>query len=282
MKDYKVAAIQMVSGNDLDANLATVKRLVTDAVTAGAQLVVLPETFAVFSTRAQYSLGVQEASAAAVVRPFIAALAANLGVWIVAGSIPLVGDAPEHEAPTEKVYSACLLFNDKGEEVARYNKIHLFDVDVGDQQGSYRESDAFLAGSDVVVVDTPFGRLGLSVCYDIRFPEFFRAMFLQRVDIISVPAAFTLHTGKAHWLALLRARAIENQCYIIGANQGGEHSSKRSTSGGSVIIDGWGTALAEMDMGEGYVIADVNPESVSKLRSAMPIEHHMRFAVEQK
>ncbi|WP_101757615.1 carbon-nitrogen hydrolase family protein [Oceanicoccus sp. KOV_DT_Chl] len=279
MKNSRVAAIQMVSGNNLNLNLAAVKRLVTSAAQAGAGLVVLPETFAMFSAKGQYSLGVQEVSNAAVVRPFIAALAKDLGIWIVAGSIPMADGKANDDRDNNKVYSASLVFNTQGQEVARYNKMHLFDVDVADQQGSYRESDTFLFGDQVVVVDTPFGRLGLSVCYDLRFPEFYRAMFAQSVDIIAVPAAFTLLTGQAHWLTLLRARAIENQCYVIGANQGGEHSAKRSTSGGSVIIDGWGTVLADMAMGEGYVAADINLEALSEWRRAMPIHQQQRFNV---
>ena len=276
MNRYPVSAIQMVSSNDLQSNLAEAEYLVTEAASDGAQLVVLPETFAMFGTRAQKSLALQEVSAEAVIRPFISALAKRLGIWIVAGTIPI---AVEY---SEKVLSACFVFDDQGKQRACYNKIHLFDVDVADAQGSYRESDTFLAGNDIVVIDTPFGRLGLAVCYDIRFPEFFRAMFEQGVDLIAVPAAFTLLTGKAHWLPLLQARAIENQCYIIGANQGGDHTSSRSTSGDSVIIDGWGKVLASKEKGAGCVTAEVDLDQLAKYRKSMPIQQHQRFTVNKK
>lgn len=271
-----IAAIQMVSGHDLDANLAAAEQLMVDAARGGAKLLVLPETFALFSGRDQQPLGEQEATDQARVRPFIRQLAQRLGVWIVAGTVPVLMDGES------KVRSCSFIVNAQGEEVARYDKLHLFDASVADQQGSYRESDTFNAGQQVVVVDSPFGRLGVAVCYDIRFPEFFRAMFAQRVDIVAVPAAFTLLTGKAHWLPLLRARAIENQCYIVGANQGGEHSASRSTSGGSVIIDGWGTVLAELDMGAGVAVAEMDLTRLQQQRVAMPVAEHQRFTVSQQ
>lgn len=273
----KIAALQMVSGNNLEDNLKVAEGLIAEASAAGARLLVLPETFAMFSAQQQLSLGRQEASKAAIVRPFIAEQAKKHKLWIVAGSIPLAVDQLA-ASQQERVLSACFVVNDRGEECGRYDKIHLFDVDVDDQQGSYRESDTFLAGNKVVVVDTPLGRLGLAICYDIRFPELFRLMFERGVDMIAVPAAFTLLTGQAHWLPLLRARAIENQCYIIGANQGGVHSKSRSTSGGSVIIDGWGKVLAEAGMGECCIVAELDLAALEKQRKAMPVASHQRFA----
>jgi nitrilase len=271
-----VAAIQMVSGKSVDDNLASAKRLITEAVEQGAKLVVLPETFAQFSSREQQALGEKEASENALVRPFMHQLAKALKVWVVAGTIPVADNL------ATKVSSRCFVINDCGEELAYYDKIHLFDVSVADKQGSYRESDTFSAGDKVVVVDTPFGRLGVAVCYDIRFPEFFRVMFSLKVDIIAVPSAFTLSTGQAHWLPLLRARAIENQCYIIGANQGGQHTASRSTSGGSVIIEGWGGVLSELEMGEGVALAEVDLTALHKQRQAMPIDQHQHFEVIKK
>lgn len=272
----RIAALQMVSRNNIDQNLAVAKRLIAEAAKAGASLVVLPETFAVFSIRAQHDLGLQEVSEQAVIRPFISAQAKRWGLWIVAGTIPCAVPG------NDRVLSSCFVFNDNGDEVARYNKIHLFDVDVDDGHGCYRESDTFLAGEEVVVVDTPVGRLGLAVCYDIRFPELFRAMFSESVDIIAVPSAFTLLTGEAHWLPLLRARAIENQCYIVGANQGGVHSKSHSTSGGSVIIDGWGKVLAEAGQGECCVVSELDLPKLRQQRKAMPIAQHQRFEVKIK
>ena len=272
----RIAALQMVSSNNIDENLAVAARLIAVAAKRGAQLVVLPETFSLFSARGQRDLGLQEVGEQAIVRPFIREQAKRWGIWIVAGTIPTA--VPDNN----RVLSSCFVVNDNGEECARYNKMHLFDVDVNDGQGSYRESDTFLAGEDVVVVETPVGRLGLAVCYDIRFPEFFRAMFSLGVDLIAVPSAFTLLTGEAHWLPLLRARAIENQCYIVGANQGGVHSKSRSTSGGSVIIDGWGNVLAEAAQGECCIDAEMDLSALKKQRRAMPVDQHQRFVIVKK
>ncbi len=273
MTNTAVAAIQMISGKDLQANLLAAESLVMQAAEAGARLIVLPETFAMFSTRQQQSIGDKENSEQAVIRPFLQQLASRLGVWLVAGTIPLAVDG------SDRVLSSSFIIDDKGKEVARYDKIHMFDVDVADNHGSYRESATFLPGDHITVVDTPFGRLGVVVCYDIRFPELFRLMTQQGLDIVAVPAAFTLHTGEAHWLPLLRARAIENQCYIVGANQGGKHNEKRATSGGSVIIDGWGNVLAEAGRGEGVVMADIDLDVLEKLRRNMPVHQHQRFRI---
>lgn len=272
-KELRVAAIQMVSGNDLAANLAVAETLIATAAQSGAQMVVLPETFSLFRAAGQLDLARQEAGDDARVLPLLKSLAMRYQLWIVTGTIPVLSE------DDKRVYSACYVIDDQGNERARYNKIHLFDADVADQQGSYRESDTFAAGDQVVVVDTPWGRLGLAICYDIRFPELFCAMLAEGVDMIAVPAAFTLTTGEAHWLPLLRARAIENQCFVIGANQGGKHSSKRSSSGGSVIIDSWGTVLVEAGRGETVVCADLDFEALNKQRAAMPAAQHRQFSV---
>ena len=271
MSCHRVAAIQMVSGYQLQANLDVVARLVAAAAADGAKLLVLPETFALFGAK-QQELGIAEASPKASVRYFIRQLASQHRIWIVAGTIPVA--SCDHD---NKPHASCFLFDDQGVEVSCYRKMHLFDVDIKDKQGSYRESDTYAAGDQVVVAETPFGKVGFAVCYDIRFPELFRAMLVEQVDIVVVPAAFTQVTGDAHWQALLRARAIETQCYIIGANQGGFHSDKRSTSGGSVIINGWGEVIAEMDLGEGYVLADIDTAALQKIRSDIPVSRHLRF-----
>lgn len=273
MTMHRVAALQMVSGNDLEANLKVAEQLIAQAAEGGSVLAVLPETFALFSTGMQRQLGEQEAGGSGMVRRFLCEQARKHKLWLVGGTVPMA------DCEGDKVYSSAFVIDASGKEVARYNKMHLFDVDVSDAQGSYRESDTFAAGDDVVTVDTPLGRLGVAVCYDIRFPELFRAMLKQGVDIIAVPSAFTLFTGEAHWLALLRARAIETQCYIVGANQGGRHSSSRYTSGGSVIIDGWGTVLAEAPRGEMCLMAELDTGKLSKLRRNMPVKNHLRFDV---
>ncbi len=267
-----VAALQMVSTADIDENLAVAARLIEQAAVAGAALAVLPETFAQFSSMKQLSLGREEAFGAARVQDFLAEQALRHKIFLVGGTLPFA--SPDSES---KVYSASLVYNDSGEQIARYNKIHLFDVDVGDAQGRYRESDTFLAGDSVVVVDTPLGRLGLSICYDLRFPELYRQLFQKNVDLVAVPSAFTLKTGEAHWLPLLRARAIENQCYMIAANQGGEHSANRRTSGASAIIDGWGRVLAKAALGEACILADFDRQALADIRRAMPIAEHCRL-----
>jgi len=273
----RIAALQMVSNNSLDHNLERAAILIRDAALQGASLVVLPETFALFSAGKQLALGVDESFGSAPVQQFLQQQAIANKVWIVAGTLPLA-----NAIDSQRVRSACLVFDDCGELRARYDKIHLFDVDVADKQGSYRESDTFEPGSEVVVLDSPVGRLGLAVCYDLRFPELFRLMFEQGVDVIVVPSAFTLATGEAHWLALLRARAIENQCYVVGVNQGGRHSASRVTSGGSAIIDGWGRVLAEAGRGEACLVSAVDLPALAQLRLDMPIAAHRRFGVIKK
>ncbi len=286
-----VAALQMVSGSDVAANLTSARRLLAQAVDAGAQLLVLPEAFALFGGGDQSALARDEAGTAPRVRDFLAEQAQRYGVWIVSGTIPLFAanefaaggkEGGADDKKNEKAVrpnAACVLIDNHGNEVARYNKIHLFDVDVGDRQGSYRESDTYSPGDAVVVADTPFGKLGLAVCYDLRFPELFQLMRAQGAEIIALPSAFTRKTGLAHWLPLLRARAIETQCYFIGANQGGMHSAKRHTSGGSVIVDSWGRVCAEIGFGEGVIAAQVDREKIQRERAAMPVQQHRRFKI---
>lgn len=271
----RVAAIQMVSGIDLETNLNAAARLVERAAKDGAQLIVLPETFALFLAAEQRALGVREAGAAARVRPFLAALAALHRVWLVGGTVPIV------DADDLRPRAACLVFDASGAEVARYDKLHLFDVEVGDKQGRYCESDTFCPGATarISVVDTPFGKLGLTVCYDLRFAELYQALRDRGADIIAVPSAFTLRTGLAHWLPLLRARAIETQTFLIGANQGGAHSEKRQTSGGSAIVSSWGEVLGEAGFGEAVVFADIDLAQMRRERAAMPVASHRRFDV---
>lgn len=276
MAKHRVAAIQMVSGNDLATNLERAGVLIERAAGAGAELAVLPETFALFSARMQRELGESELDGRQQVRGFLRDQARQHGLWLVGGTLPIA------DANSQKAFASMLVIDAQGNEAARYDKMHMFDVDVGDAQGSYRESDTFTPGDAVTTVDTPLGKLGLAVCYDIRFPELFRAMVDQGAEIIAVPAAFTLLTGEAHWLPLLKARAIETQCYIIGANQGGQHSRSRSTSGGSVIIDPWGVVLAEAARGEACVVADIDREKLQKIRRNMPVADHRRFDVTRR
>jgi nitrilase len=269
-----IAVLQMVSGVDLEQNLRRAAVLIGRAAAAGARLAVLPEAFALFLSRAQRDLGAREAGAAARVRPFLAEQASRHRLWLVGGTIPLL------EADDPRPHAAALVFDDSGREVARYDKAHLFDVEVGDRQGCYRESDTFCPGpARAVTVATPVGMLGLGVCYDLRFAELFIELRRQGAELIALPSAFTRRTGLAHWLPLLRARAIETQCYLLGANQGGEHSRTRLTSGGSAIVDGWGTVLGEAGFGEAVVIADIDQVALAEQRAAMPVMAHRRFNI---
>ncbi len=273
----RVAVIQMTSGDNKQANLDTVERLVGDAVRDHqAMLVLLPENFSLFDGNAALELGQQEAAESGDVRHFISCLAARLNVWIVAGSIPC-SVRPDGSEVIERVRSACWVYDNQGKEVTRYDKIHLFDVDVGDSYGSYRESSQFEAGSSAEVVNSPIGMLGLSICYDLRFPELYALLTKQGAQIITVPAAFTHKTGEAHWEVLLRARAIENQCYIVAANQTGMHSKGRETWGHSMIIDPWGKVLAVAEEGVGVISADIDLSVLSDLRAAMPVSSHRRI-----
>ena len=275
---HPVAAVQLVSGADIAANLAACRRQLEAAAGAGARLVVLPENFAVFGGDTR-GCGQRELDAHGPVRAWLAEQASGLGLWIVAGTLPTVTLPGGGTLQDGRVRAACFVYDDQGREVVRYDKIHLFDVDVADSHGNYRESDTFAPGDQVVVVPTPFGRLGLAVCYDIRFPELFRCLFQRGVDLIAVPAAFTRVTGDAHWQALLRARAIENQVYVIGANQGGTHGGRRETSGGSCIFDPWGDRLANVVLGEGIALAHCDPARQAEVRARMPVAAHQRFFV---
>lgn len=271
-----IAALQMVSGGNLEENLATAASLCREAAEHGASLLCLPENFALLDSSAVVALGIEEVSTGRI-QSFVGDLSQELGVWIVAGSIPLADRSDNKEI--KRVSSACLLFDDKGQCRARYDKLHLFDVNVGDATGVYRESDRFVPGSKAVVVETPMGALGLSICYDLRFPELFVELRNKGAEIILVPSAFTYATGKDHWSTLLRARAIETQCYVVGVNQGGQHDENRRTWGHTMIIDPWGTILSSHDEGEGVVTATIDREWLVSIREKMPIGEHRRFHV---
>ena len=228
------AAIQMASSPNVNANLLKAGQLVAEAVGAGARLVVLPENFALMGSDEFDKVKIREKDGEGPIQEFLATTAKKHGIWLVGGTIPLEAN------DDNKVRAACLVYNDKGDVVARYDKIHLFDVNVPDTNEVYKESASIEAGEHIRVVDTPYGKLGIAVCYDLRFPEFFRSAVNEGIDILAVPAAFTAETGAAHWEVLLRARAIENQCYVIASNQGGFHLNGRKTFGHSMIIDPWG------------------------------------------
>ncbi len=269
---FKVAAIQMASGPLVSGNLKEAERLIAKAAEQGAKLVVLPEFFAIMGISEEDKLKVKEQEGKGPIQNFLSQTARRHKIWLVGGSIPLAASVPH------KVKNSCLVFDDKGEQVARYDKIHLFSLALGNE--SYDEAMTIEPGSKVVVVDSPFGRIGLAICYDLRFPELFRAM--KDVDIIVLPSAFTETTGKMHWEVLVRARAIENLAYVIASAQGGYHVNGRETHGNSMIIGPWGRVLDRLPRGSGVVIAEVNPSYQASLRTGLPaLEHRALYSCEE-
>ncbi|MBI4809036.1 MAG: carbon-nitrogen hydrolase family protein [Nitrosomonadales bacterium] len=267
---FKVAAIQMASGPNVEGNLSEARRLVANAAEQGAKLVVLPEFFAIMGMTEQDKVKVCEKPGEGPIQRFLSETARKHKIWLM-GSLPLVAGTPD------KVRNSLLVFDETGAQVARYDKIHLFNLTLGNE--SYNEAQTIEAGDKVVVVDSPFGRIGLAVCYDLRFPEIFRAM--KDVNIIVLPSAFTATTGKVHWEPLIRARAIENLSYVIAAAQGGYHVSGRETHGHSMIVDPWGRIMDELQRGSGVVIAEVNPSYQASLRKSLPALSHRTFSCDR-
>ncbi len=259
----RIAAVQMASGPNVNANLIEISKLITAAAREGAELVALPENFAIMPIKDEDRLEVAESAGVGPIQDYVTALARELGVWIVAGTIPIRTDNPN------KVKASCFLIDNEGKSVARYDKMHLFDVSL-DNGEEYNESACIEPGEDVVVTQTPFGNIGLAVCYDLRFPELYRNMLDQDVEIIIIPSAFTALTGKAHWEILVRARAIENLAYVIAPDQGGYHISNRETHGDSMIVSPWGDILDRLSRGSGYIIADCDLAHLQKLRNNLP------------
>lgn len=268
-----VSAVQMNSRADLPHNLEAAGRWLRAAAAAGSRLVALPENFAFMGAKETDKLAHAEPAGQGPIQQFLADAARELKLWIVAGTVPLAVDGDP-----KRVWAASLVYDASGKCVARYDKIHLFDVEVPGGE-HYRESASIAAGEvRPVVVETPAGRLGLSVCYDLRFPELYRALVEAGAELICVPAAFTHRTGEAHWDALLRARAIENQCYVIAPGQYGTHASQRRTWGHSRIIDPWGVVLGcRGDDDEGLVSASVDLGKLHELRRNFPVLGHRRL-----
>jgi predicted amidohydrolase len=272
MSRLVVACAQLTSRENLQENLRRCGELVAEAAARGAKLVVLPENFALLAPNEQAKFEVAETLPGPIVAK-LGELAQKHGVWIVGGGMP-------EKAETEgKVYNTCVVVDASGKLVASYRKIHLFDIDIPGAQGgaTFKESATVAQGRAPAVVETPWGKLGLSVCYDLRFPELYRAEAAQGARMIVVPAAFTLHTGKDHWHVLLRARAIENQVFVLAPAQFGKHNEKRTTYGHSLIVDPWGIVIAEMSDREGVALAELDFEHQDKLRREMPCGTHRRL-----
>jgi predicted amidohydrolase len=264
VSNARVAAVQMLSSPRVEENLHTAGQLIAEAVAQGADLVALPEYFPIMGLRESDKVSVREADGVGPIQDFLAATALKHGIWLIGGSLPLVASTPD------KMLNSSLVYNPQGERVARYDKIHLFGFQKGKER--YNESATIEAGNQPVAFDTPFGRVGLTICYDIRFPELYRA--LGEVDLMVIPAAFTETTGRAHWEILLRARAIENQCYVLAVAQGGKHENGRETHGNSMLIDPWGEILARQDKGVGVVIGNIDHARIADVRASLPALKH--------
>jgi predicted amidohydrolase len=263
----RVAAIQMVSTPSVEENIAAARRRIAEAAEQGAQLVLLPEYWPTMGMHERDKLAVAERADAGPIQSFMSAIAREYKLWLIGGTLPL------ESFDADKVWNATLVYGPDGARVARYDKVHLFNFSRGAE--SYDEARTIASGAGVTTFDAPFGRVGLSVCYDLRFPELYRA--LGDCTLIVVPAAFTCTTGRAHWEVLLRARAIENQCYVLAAAQGGHHVNGRNTWGHSMLIDPWGEIKAELASGEGLVIGDLDPHHLSSIRTNLPALKHRKL-----
>ena len=264
----RVAAVQMTSGPRVADNLAEAGRLIDMAVERGAQLVALPEYFPIFGLDERDKVKVREEEGAGPIQAFLADTARKHRIWLVGGSVPLVASV------ADKVRNTTLVYDDAGKVVARYDKVHLFAFEQGKE--SYSEPRTIEAGSDVVTFDSPFGRIGLSICYDLRFPELYRSM--KGVDLILAPSAFTATTGRAHWETLIRARAIENLAYVLAPAQAGLHENKRETNGDTMLVDPWGVVVDRLPSGAGVVVGDIDREYIKRVRASLPALSHRRLA----
>jgi nitrilase len=272
MKNVKVAAIQMNSGEDVAANLTRARRALRAAAAEGAALAVLPENFACMSRKESDRVALAEDDGAGQLQDFLAAEAARSGMWIVGGTVPLKSDDPK------RPFAAALVYDGSGRRAGRYDKVHLFDVRLPESEEAYRESRSTMPGTRPLLVEAPWGVIGVAVCYDLRFPELFRWLSAEGADLIALPAAFTFRTGKAHWEPLLRARAIENLCYVVASAQTGTHPGGRQTWGHSMIIDPWGAVLKDTGLRPGVVLAGIDTARLRKLRQQFPALEHRRFA----
>lgn len=269
------AVIQMTSSPDVEANLATARGLLERAHAQGAALAVLPENFAIMGRREADKVAVAEPGGEGPIQAFLGHCARELGMWIVGGTIPV-----RDEAEPGRVAAASLVFDERGRCVARYDKIHLFDVDIPGREERYRESATVVPGAQPIVTTTPLGRLGMAVCYDVRFPELFRLLQAQGAEVFSLPSAFTAPTGRAHWELLVRARAVENLCYVLAPAQSGTHDNGRETYGDSMIVDPWGQVLARVaEAGPGLAVAEIDRTLQHELRGRFPALAHRKFQV---
>jgi predicted amidohydrolase len=268
----KVAVIQMVSSNDLEKNLEQAAELIAYAASQKAEFVLLPEYFPIISDDEQDKVKLREIFGKGPIQEFLIGQSRQHDIWLMGGTIPLESEE------AGKVYNSCLLYNPDGIVTARYDKVHLFDVNVdGSGKESYIESNTISSGNSIVTTTTPFATIGMTVCYDLRFPELYREMVDKNVNLVTVPSAFTYTTGKHHWKTLLKARAVENLCFVMAADQGGQNTERRRTWGHSMIISPWGDILASIEEGAGIAIADLDFQAQANLRKSFPALSHRKF-----
>jgi predicted amidohydrolase len=258
-----VAAIQMCSSCNVTENLEHTGKLISAAASNGAKLVVLPEMFSIMGTQAEDKVKLQERYGEGKIQDFLAKSAKQYKLWIVGGTIPITSEDPN------RVHAACILYNDQGESVARYDKINLFNATLENNE-TYKESNTTMPGNQIVVADTPFGKLGLCVCHDLRFPNLFDELRKKGAEIIAVPSAFAMKTGMVHWELLTRCRAIDTFCYLIGAGQGGVHTNGRETFGNSIIVDPWGRVLSQVTDDNPIIYANIDLDELHRIRQKMP------------
>lgn len=263
----RIAAVQMVSTPQVEQNFESARRRIGEAAQQGAKLVLLPEYWPVMGMKESDKVQHAERLDDGPIQRFMSDIAREHGIWLIGGTLPMV--APEQD----KVLNTTMVYNDRGEHVIRYDKIHLFSFTKGEE--SYDEARTIVHGTKVASFDAPFGRVGLSVCYDLRFPELYRAM--GDCALIVMPAAFTYTTGRAHWEVLLRARAIENQCYVLAAAQGGQHPNGRRTWGHTMLVDPWGEVKGVLPEGEGVVAGDLDLQHIARVRASLPALRHRRL-----
>lgn len=267
----RIALVQQSARADWPSNRAFLEEALSRAADGGARIALMPENLALMGRCESDKLALAEVAGTGPVQDFLRESARRLKLWLVAGTIP------ERSADPGHIFAACPVYDDTGEEVARYRKIHLFDVSLRSGSETYRESATVAPGREVVAVDTPAGRLGLSVCYDIRFPELYRQLSVAGAEWLAIPSAFTVVTGQAHWDVLTRARAIENLCYVAAPAQTGLHDNGRATYGHSRVVAPWGEVVAELAEGEGIVFAEIDREEIARRRASIPCLDHRRF-----
>lgn len=273
----RVALVQTVSSKRVAPNLDRLAALLNEAASTSPAAIFLPENFAALAADDPRAIGEAESTGSAPIQVFCRTMAAELGCMIFAGTMPLAHRPDGSLVAGGRVRAASLVYGASGDEIARYDKMHMFDVDVGDNQGAYRESATFEPGEETVLVPCSFGRVGLSVCYDLRFPEFYRQLFEAGADMVAAPSAFTRVTGKAHFELLMRARAVENTSFMIAACQGGDHDSGRQTWGHSMVVGPWGDVLGELESGEGVLTVDLDLAELERIRREMPFKTQRRI-----